>query len=110
MAPSLGPARLPSGQVRSQSSALLMLTVLRLQASGGACKGGGRRCRRVYKREAALTLNSSPGACVRVCVRACPRVCLPVSRGEGAGLEAAANHGPRGAEPSAPPSRGAQEL
>lgn len=48
--------------------------------------------------------------CVRVCARACPRVCLPVSRGEGAGLEAAANHGPRGAEPSAPPSRGAQEL
>lgn len=71
-----------------------MPAVPRPRASRGACKDGGRRCGRVCRREAALTLNSSPGACVCVCVST--RVSARDS-----GLEAAAKLGPRGAEPRA---------
>lgn len=69
-------------------------------------QGAGRGRGRVYRQEAALTLNW----CVRVCARSrvSTRMSACVSLGEGDRLET--NHGLRGAEPSAPPSRRPQEF
>lgn len=67
-------------------------------------QGEGLRRWRVCKREAALTLNSSPGACESTRVPAC------VNSGEGAGLEAVRNCGSPVPELSASPSRRPQDL
>lgn len=113
----MAPAPAPSGHVRSGPRRPPHTTVLCPQVPPppghrGVCRerGAGRQRPRDCRSEVALTLNSGPLACVCVRARVATRVFECVSRGVGAGLEAAANHCPRGAEPSAPPSRRQREL